>query len=119
MIGGESPVTNWIWTVLATIGGSISALSFQPYKRMTRAEIGLSLVVSFTFALFFGPLVGYWIFGTGSVNWRLMGAVMWGMAAGAHYLIPLGIRKLGLMSGMASEKDAPPVVDGTNEGQSQ
>lgn len=106
-MGNEHPWALWLWTTLAALGGGVSALSFRPYKRMTRGEIFLSLVVSSTFALFVGPLVAQWMFGTNPVDVRLMGAVLWLMAAGAHFLIPLAIRRFGAAIGTTDASKAP------------
>lgn len=110
MTDGGNPVVVWLWAVLATTAGGISSLSFRPYKQMSRGEITLAFIVSSTFALFVGPLVadviGHWLFGNGPVNLRVFGAVLWFMAAGAHFLIPVGItRAKRLISALGAEKE--------------
>lgn len=93
----QNPWVFWFWVGIATFGGAVSSLSFQPYKTMGRWQIALAFIVSFTFSIAFGPMVAElisgWFFGKGSVNLRVYGAVMWFMAAASHYLIPVLIRR--------------------------
>lgn len=93
-----SPLVVWLWMILATLGGAASSISFRPYKDMTWRDILLAFTVSATFSLFVGSLVAEfvarWLYGPGPVNLRVFGAVMWFMAAAAHFLIPVGISRV-------------------------
>jgi len=87
----------WLWAVLGASAGSVSSLSFRPYRSMTTLDIILSLIVSFTFAIFVGSIaaeaVAKWI-GSGPVNIKVYGATMWFLGASAHYLIPVAITRV-------------------------
>ncbi len=84
----------WLWVTLATIAGAITSLTLRPYREMPAIEIALALFVSATFAMFVGSPIAaeaarWW--GGGKVDLRAFGLVMWVMAAGAHFLIPVVI----------------------------
>jgi len=91
-----NPWVMWLWAALATLSGAASSLSFQPYKSMSWKEIALAFTVSSTFAIFVGSFVAEYIarwFGSGQLNIRAFGAVMWFMATSAHFLIPVTINR--------------------------
>ena len=100
-----TPDTTWwyrlAWPLLASLAGAITALSFRPYKNMTWTEITMSLVVGTSFATFVGPLAATWIYGTGPVDIRMLGATFYLMASGSNVLIPLAIRKLTKAAGLS------------------
>lgn len=97
----ETPVS--LWALLASAGGSISALSFRPYKTMGRYEIALAVTMSFTFGIFVGPVAAdlfwRWVFGKSEIDIHFLGGAMWTMSAGAHFLIPVLIRRVGAFIG--------------------
>lgn len=97
MNDASHPLIVWLWMLLATLGGAATSISFRPYKEMTWKEIALAFVVSSTFSLFVGSLVAElvarYLFGPGPINLRVFGAVMWFMAAAAHFLIPVAITR--------------------------
>lgn len=98
-------LTAWIWTILASFAGALTALSFRPFKDMTRGEIMLALTVGASFAIFVGPLVARWIFGDGPMDIRILGAVFYLMASGSNILIPMGVKWLARsFGGKASEE---------------
>lgn len=96
----DNPFLLWIWTVLASFAGALTALSFRPFASMTRAEIILSLTVGASFAIFVGPWVATWIFGAGPVDLRIMGGLLYLMASGSNILIPLAVKKLSSFFGV-------------------
>jgi len=89
----------WLWTILASFAGALTALSFRPFKNMTRGEIMLALTVGASFAIFVGPLVAHWLFGDGPVDIRILGGVFYLMASGSNILIPMAVKKLGSLLG--------------------
>lgn len=97
----------WVYAVLASFAGALTALSFRPFKRMSGGEITLALFVGASFALFVGPLAAQWIFGKGPVDIRLFGAVLYVMASGSNILIPWVIKRIQVMLGY-KETDAEP-----------
>lgn len=100
----ESAWLRILWPLLASFAGAITALSFRPYRNLSRLEIAMSLAVGTSFATFVGPLAAVWIFGTGPVDIRLLGATFYLMASGSNVLIPLAIRKLSIFFGTEQEK---------------
>ena len=103
MIVYESPLVRLLYSVLASIAGAITALSFRPFKTMSRTEITLALFVGATFAMFVGPWVAFAMFGNGPVDIRLLGGLFYLMASGSNILIPLAVRKLSGLFGVRAE----------------
>ena len=99
----EGPWARILYPLLASIAGAITALSFRPYKAMSNFEIGLSLFVGASFAMFVGPWVAFMVFGNGPADMRMMGALFYVMASGSNVLIPLAVRWLSRSFGMKSE----------------
>lgn len=97
-------LTALIWTLLASFAGALTALSFRPFKNMTRGEIALALIVGASFAMFVGPLVATWIFGSGPVDIRILGGIFYLMASGSNILIPMAVRWLGRFFGAKEEQ---------------
>ncbi len=84
----------WLWVSLATLAGAVTSLTLRPYRQMQAVEIALALFVSATFAMFVGSPIAaeaarWW--GKGHMDLRAFGLVMWVMAAGSHFLIPVVI----------------------------
>lgn len=104
MPDSNHPFTGFIWPLLASLAGALTALSFRPFKDMTRSEITLAMAVGTSFAMFVGPLAAWWIFGTGPVDFRIFGGVLYLMASGSNILIPLAVRKLGQLFGVKNEE---------------
>lgn len=100
-LSNENPFALWVWTILASFAGALTALSFRPFVQMRRAEILLSLVVGASFAIFVGPWVATWIFGNGQADIRVLGGLFYLMASGSNILIPLGVKKLSGFFGIA------------------
>lgn len=93
----NSSLLLWLWSTLAALAGTVSSLSFRPYRTMSRIDIILSLIVSLTFAIFVGSLVAEWVarwFDNGVLNIKVYGATMWFLGASAHYLIPVAIGRV-------------------------
>lgn len=99
MPDGSNQLTLYLWAALASVAGSLAALSVRPFRNMSRGEIALSLGVSSTFAIFCGPLVASVMFGDGPADVRKLGFVIYGMGAGSHILIPLVIKRLSAFLG--------------------
>lgn len=94
-----NPMTQWLWIVLASLAGALTALSFRPFKDMSRIEIVLALFVGFSFAIFVGPWVVHWYFGTAQPDIRVTGAFFYLMASGSNALVPFFIRKMSNVIG--------------------
>lgn len=94
MSDSNNPLAQLVWTLLASFAGALTALSFRPFKDMTKGEITVALTVGASFAIFVGPLVAQWMFGEGPVDIRILGGVFYLMASGSNILIPLLVKKL-------------------------
>lgn len=103
MPDSSNPLTQLVWTLLASFAGALTALSFRPFRDMTRGEIALALTVGASFAIFVGPLVAHWIFGNGPVDIRILGGIFYLMASGSNILIPMAVKKLGSFFGVKHE----------------
>lgn len=97
----DNPLTLWVWTVLASFAGALTALSFRPFAQMSRTEVALSLVVGASFAIFVGPWVATWVFGAAAPDMRVLGGLFYLMASGSNILIPLAVKKVGSFFGVA------------------
>jgi hypothetical protein len=111
MTSDGNTVMSWVYTVLASFAGALTALSFRPFKRMTTGEIALALFVGASFALFVGPLAAQWLFGKGPVDIRLFGAVLYVMASGSNILIPWVIRRIQAMLGYKDDLPTMPAEE--------
>lgn len=109
-MSNDYPWHHILWTTLASFAGAVTALSLRAFKGMTPQEIAFALLVGASFAIFVGPLVTYWIFGSGPVDLRVMGGVFYIMASGSNVLIPVTLRKVRALAGLEEEQpnDPPP-----------
>lgn len=93
----NNPLVVYGWLILSALGGAITSLSFKPYRQMAKIEIGVAFVVSFTFAIFVGSAVADFVakhlFGDSPANLRVYGLVMWFMASGSNFLIPVAFTR--------------------------
>lgn len=106
MIMGESnPVTTIIWSLLASLAGAVTALSYRPFQHMTKCEISIAIIVGTSFAIFVGPLVALLMFRGNQPDMRIMGGVLYLMASGSNILIPLGVRKISTFFGGKNETE--------------
>ena len=99
----DHPLARLLWPFLAAIAGAITALSFRPFRNMTKGEISLALFVGFSFALFVAPLTAKLMFGDGPIDIRIMGGLFYLMASGSNILIPLAVRKLSAFFGASAQ----------------
>lgn len=104
-MSSDNPLALWVWTILASFAGALTALSFRPFADMRRGEVALALIVGASFAIFVGPWVATWIFGHGPVDIRILGGLFYLMASGSNILIPLAVKKLSSFFGV--EDKAP------------
>ncbi len=95
-----NPIALWIWTILASFAGALTALSFRPFAQMSRTEVMLSLIVGASFAIFVGPWVAQWIFGSATPDVRVLGGLFYLMASGSNILIPLAVKKVSSFFGV-------------------
>lgn len=91
-----------LWAFLASIAGAITALSFRPFKNMTKGEIFLALFVGASFAFFVGPWVVQLVLGDGPIDLRIAGGIFYLLASGSNVLVPIMIRKLSHFFGEKS-----------------
>lgn len=91
-----------VWSLLSSVAGAITSLSFQAWKNMSGPEILMSLFVAASFAFFVGPLV------LRSVeDLRMSGAILYLMATGSNVLIPRAVKWLTQAFGNGGEPKGP------------
>ena len=78
-----------LWSLLSSIAGAITSLSFQAWRSMTPREVLMALFVGASFAFFVGPIVLVEI-----EDPRIAGGVLYLMATGSNVLIPRAVRAL-------------------------
>ncbi len=87
-------ISAFLWAILASVAGALTALSYRPFEKMTKAEIFFSVFVGASFAIFVGPWVVKLVFGADPIDLRLQGALYYLLATGSNVLVPLLVRKL-------------------------
>lgn len=103
----DNPLLRWLWPLLASLAGAVTALSFRPYARMTPADIFMALFVGTTFAWFVSPWVAHTVFGYEPPEIRVVGAIYYLMASGSNILIPFAVRRVKtLLGGAQPEEEA-------------
>lgn len=90
----DHPFTRALYLALAALAGSITALSFRPFQSMSKVEISIALFVGASFSIFVGPYIIYLWFGSGEVDYRIAGAMLYIAATGSNVLIPIAVKKL-------------------------
>jgi hypothetical protein len=103
----DNPLMRWLWPLLASLAGAVTALSFRPFKKMSGIEIAMALFVGASFAWFVSPWVNHMIFGNGPTDIRVLGGVFYLMASGSNILIPFAIKWFSKVFGTQKEETAP------------
>lgn len=106
-MNSDSPLLVWVWTILASIAGALTALSFRPFAQMSRAEIAMALFVGSSFAIFVGPWAVRAYYGDAPVNLQLVGGVFYIMASGSNALVPFLVRKFSNILGATGVEEKP------------
>lgn len=101
----DNPLMRWLWPLLASLAGAVTALSFRPFKRMSPVDIFMALFVGTTFAWFVSPWVAHASFGYEPPGIRVVGAVYYLMASGSNILIPFAIRRLRTVFGAQTSEN--------------
>jgi len=102
----DNPLLAWLWPLLASLAGAVTALSFRPYARMSPVDIFMALFVGTTFAWFVSPWVAHTAFGYEPPGIRVVGGLYYLMASGSNILIPFAIRGLKKFVGSTKEDEA-------------
>lgn len=89
-----SDINRLIWSLISSVSGAVTSLSFQSWRNMTRGEVSMSLFVAASFAFFVGPLVLNNI-----KDARMAGGVIYLMATGSNVLIPWAVKQVGKLFG--------------------
>lgn len=95
--------TRLAYVMMAAMAGSVTALSFLPWKTMSWAEIALTIFVGFAFAVFGVPWVAADVARMNIDNLRVICGITYFGATGANVFIPLIIRKLKKMLGLMED----------------
>lgn len=101
------PQEKWlqhVYVIMAALAGSVTALAFMQWKKLTAAEIALTLFVGASFAIFVTPWVAHEFFGLESANVRTIAGLSYVTASGSNTLIPMMIRWFSRASGIEEKK---------------
>lgn len=90
------------WSLLSSIAGAITSLSFQSWQSMTRGQVTMSLFVAASFAFFVGPLVLDNI-----KDVRMAGGLIYLMATGSNILIPFAVKQVSKIFGNGAAESNP------------
>jgi hypothetical protein len=101
----DNALMRFLWPLLASLAGAVTALSLRPWQGMSRGEVILAVFVGASFAYFVAPWVVWVMFKDGPVPIRALGVIYYGMASGSNALIPLIIKKLGNHLGLREGED--------------
>ena len=93
-----------LYIAAAALAGSITSLSFMRYKTMSWGEIGLTVFVGFSFAVFAVPWMAADMLGADVDSTRTICGFTYLGATGANTLIPLAIRRLKKLTGLEGEE---------------
>lgn len=99
----EQPAIQYVYGVLGSIAGGISALTVNGWKGKSKSEIWLSIFVSTTFAFFVAPLMF-----SGWMDTRAAGGIFYLMATGSNVLIPPAVRWLKRLAGIDDTAEKEP-----------
>jgi hypothetical protein len=91
------------YIVMAALAGAITALAFTRWKELSRAEIILTLVAGFSFAVFVTPWVAHQFFGVDDRNLRAIAALTYIFGSGWNIVLPKVIRWTGQQFGETEE----------------
>lgn len=103
----DNPIVRWLWPMIASLSGAVTALSFRPFKQMSPVEIWMALFVGASFSWFVSPWVNRMIFGNGPTDVRILGGVFYLMASGSNILIPFAIKWFSKVFGTQKEETTP------------
>lgn len=95
----NDPILRMVYTLMAAIAGAVTALAFMRWKDMGTTEIGLTLFVGASFAIFVTPWVAHIVFGVNQGDIRTVAALTYVTASGSNVLLPTLIRKLNKLLG--------------------
>lgn len=84
------PLLRHGYLLMAAVAGSVTALAFQKWKVMSWGEVGLTLFVGASFAIFVTPILAEYMLGT-NASPRAIAALSYISAAGSNVLIPVCI----------------------------
>ncbi len=95
-----NPLMRWLWPLLASFAGSVTAMSFRSFKQMTAGEIAVALFVGASFSIFVTPLVIHMVYGpVPSINLQLLGAMFYITATSWNILLPWLVRRIVSVAG--------------------
>lgn len=101
----DNAILRWLWPLLASLAGAVTALSFRPYAKMKPIDVFMALFVGTTFAWFVAPWVAHQTLGETPPNIRVVGALYYLMASGSNVLIPYAMRGIKKLFGPLTTED--------------
>lgn len=111
MINSDNPVLTWLWPLLASLAGSVTAQSFRSFKNMTPWEIVVALFVGASFSIFVTPLLIHFAYGpTPGINLYVLGGVYYSLATSWNVMLPFIVRRLTVLVGSGKPGDVNDVA---------
>jgi len=93
------------YVAMAAAAGAITALTFTRWRTLSVAEIVLTLIGGFSFAIFVTPWAAEQFFGIEDDNVRAIAAMTYLFGVGSNVLLPMIIRWIGRVLGSGDPKD--------------
>lgn len=87
------------YVALAALSGALTALGFVKWKELSRADIALTLVGGFSFAIFVTPWIAHEWIGVAESNTRAIAALTYVFGSGSNILLPTIIRSVRRLVG--------------------
>lgn len=87
------------YVALAAVSGAFTALGFVKWKEMSRAELAMTLIGGFSFAIFVTPWIAHEWIGMAESNTRGIAALTYVFGSGSNILLPTIIRSVKRLLG--------------------
>ncbi len=93
MLDSDNPWVSFLYYIMAALAGAVTALSFMKWREMHVAEVIMTVVVGFSFAVFATPWLARVALGT--TEPQTVAFLAYVSASGSNILLPMAIRWLG------------------------
>jgi hypothetical protein len=80
------------YVALAALSGAFTALGFVKWRELSGAEIAMTLIGGFSFAIFVTPWIAHEWIGVAESNTRAIAALTYVFGSGSNILLPTIIR---------------------------
>lgn len=109
MNDADNPLMRWLWPLLASLAGSVTAMSFRSFRHMTGWEVAFALFVGASFSIFVTPLIIHMAYGpTPGINLYVLGGIFYITATSWNILLPWIVRRMvGLVGSNGANPQEP------------